>query len=148
MAKFNFNFQGILNIKEKLEEQKKIDLGNATKYLTAQQQILIVHKSSLMEKQKEFYIKNGTSMYVKELVELSKAIKYYEEQVKTQSAIVEMAKKKVEEKRKLLVKAVIEKKTYEKLKEIALEEYLKSEELANQKQLDELSSFKVSKRQE
>ena len=42
MAKFIYKLQSILNLKEKMEDQKKIELGNATTFLINQEDILIV----------------------------------------------------------------------------------------------------------
>lgn len=145
MAKFNFKLQSILNLKEKMEEQKKIELGKATTYLINQEAILKKYQISLGDLTGELYGKKGKSVYAKELVRLSTAIKYYEEEIHNQKEVINKAKEVVEQKREDLNRALIEKKTYEKLKEFALEKYLQEEQLISNKQLDEVISYSQTK---
>ena len=145
MAKFTFKLQSILNLKEKLEEQKKIELGNATTYLIQQEALLKTLQSSLEDLIDELYGKNGKSVYAKELVKLNVAIKYYEEEIQNQKEVILKAQKMVEQKREALNKALIEKKTFEKLKEFALEKYFLEEQLQANKQLDEIISYNQMK---
>lgn len=141
MAKFTFKLQSILNLKEKLEEQKKIELGNATIYLNKQKALLITYQTSLGDLIDELYGKRGKSVYAKEFLKLSTAIKYYEDEIQHQKEVIRDAEIIVEQKREALNKALIEKKTFEKLKEFALEKYLHEEQLENHKQVDEIISY-------
>ncbi|MBC7959392.1 MAG: flagellar export protein FliJ [Vallitaleaceae bacterium] len=144
MAGFNFNLQSILGIKEKIEEQKKIELGNATIFLNAQIDVLNV----LIEQHNElinlFNQKNGKKFLAKELIDLNVSIKYYDDEILQQRDVIKKAEKAVEDKRVALNHAVMERKTYEKLKEIAYENYQKEELSENAKILDEIISFKYS----
>lgn len=145
MAKFAFKLQSILNLKEKVEEQKKIELGNATTYLMQQETTLKKYQISLGDLTRQLYETSGRYVNAKELVRLNHAIKYYEDEIKKQKDMVFKAKEKVEEKREALNKALIEKKTFEKLKEFELEKYLQEEQLINNKQLDEVISYSQAK---
>lgn len=145
MARFTFNLQSILNIKEKLEEQKKIELGNATTYLIKQEEILKNYQISLEGLTHELYKKEGKSVYAKELVSLNTAIKYYEDAIQNQKEVIIKGKEVVEQIREALNKAIIEKKTFEKLKEFALEKYIQEEQMISNKQLDEVISYSQAK---
>lgn len=145
MGKFKFKLQSILNLKEKMEEQKKIELGKATTYLVGQEAILKKYQISLGDLTQELHGKSGKSVYAKELLQLNHAIKYYEEEIHHQKEIIIKAKEVVEQKREALNKALIEKKTYEKLKEFALEKHLQEEQLLSNKQLDEVISYSQTK---
>lgn len=144
VAGFNFNLQSILGIKEKIEEQKKIELGNATIFLNAQIDVL----NGLIDQHNElinlFNQKNGKKFFAKELIDLNVSIKYYDDEILQQRDVIKKAEKAVEDKRVALNHAVMERKTYEKLKEIAYENYQKEELSENAKILDEIISFKYS----
>lgn len=144
MAIFRFKLQSVLSIKGKIEEQKKIELGNAMIFLNTQIEFL----NQLIEKQNGlvaiFNEKNGKRILAKELIELSASIKYYDEARLDQQKVIKKAEEMVEEKRVALNVALMERKTYEKLKEIALENYMKEEQADSFRQLDEIVSYKYS----
>lgn len=144
MAIFRFELESVLKIKEKMEEQKKIELGNATIFLDTQIQILIDLKGSQRILIDLFNEKNGKRILAKEIIEINVAIKYYDDAIKDQKKVIEGAKEVVEQKRVALNAALIERKTYEKLKELSLENYMKEEQSESFKQLDEIVSYKYS----
>lgn len=144
MGKFNFRLASILNIKEKFEEQKEIELGNAMIELNQQLERL---EGIQLEKSKfviAFESKHGKSIKAKVLIELNSAIRYYAKEIKQQQIRIDRAGEKVELKREELKKAVLERKTYEKLKERALEDYMEREKVEDNKLLDEIVSYKYS----
>lgn len=141
---FEYKLQNILGLKEKLEEQKKIEFGKAMLYLNQQEQLLCQLTLSQDRIIQTFHQKKGASLYAKELKELNQEIQFYEREKKLQKQIVIHAKKEVEIKREALNQALIERKTYEKLKEFAFEAYQEEEKEKSQKQLDEIISFKYS----
>lgn len=144
MAIFRFKLQSVLSIKEKIEEQRKIELGNAMIFLITQIEIL----NGLIESQKHviaiFNEKNGKCFFAKELIELNSSIKYYEDAKRDQREVILKAEQAKELKRVALNAALMERKTYEKLKEIAFENYMKEEQADSYKQLDEIISYKYS----
>lgn len=144
MAIFRFELESVLKIKEKMEEQRKIELGNATIFLDTQTQMLMDLKISQRKLIDLFNQKNGKRILAKEIIELNVAIKYYDDAIKDQKKVIEDAKEVVEQKRVALNAALIERKTYEKLKELALENYMKEEQSEGFKQLDEIVSYKYS----
>ncbi|PKM49841.1 MAG: flagellar export protein FliJ [Firmicutes bacterium HGW-Firmicutes-7] len=141
MGRFAFKLQNVLNIKEKIEEQKKIELGNATIYLNQQVAIFNSYKEALNCQVQSFNDKNGKSILAKELIELNGYIKYYEEEISNQKIVIQNANDVVELKRKALNVALIERKTYEKLKELALENHLLEEQSLSNKHSDEVNSY-------
>ncbi|HBY20618.1 MAG: flagellar export protein FliJ [Clostridiales bacterium GWE2_32_10] len=139
MAKFNFKLQNLLNIKEKLEKQKKNELGQAieklNRYKKQKSDVEDAKKDIFNDMKKEINIKISASMikssndYVaflkKVLIQLQKNINICE--------------KEVDKKREELLKIVTERKMYEKLREKDLEEYTKTENQKEQKNLDEVA---------
>lgn len=144
MAKFVFNLQNVLNIKEKMEDQKKIELGNANRELQFQQQKL---NQLVIEKEKfinEFHKKKGTKIKARDLSKVNTAIKYYLDKITEQKELVNNAKNKVKIKREELKAAVVEKKTYERLKEKALLDFMEEIKSEENKIVDEIVSYKYN----
>lgn len=141
MGGFSYRLQNVLNIKEKLEEQAKIELGNAINYLNKQENILFSYAISLNNLINEFNQKNGKSILAKELIELNSFIKYYKDEINKQREIVAKAKETVNQKRETLNKALIERKTFENLKETKFEDFIEEEKREATKQMDEINSY-------
>ena len=147
MAKFSFNLQSVLNIKVKMEEQKKIELGNANKELFNEKEILRKLTYEKTKFVKEFYDKNNNVVKAKDLLSLNVAIKYYNDEIVEQKIRIEKAEKKVEIKREELKKAVIEKKTFESLKEKALLDFMENLKKDENMIVDEIVSYKYNSNQ-
>lgn len=141
MGKFIYNMESILRIKIKIEEQKKLELGESM-------QIYNLEIEEQIRCEKEL----STSMYLfkeaqkgpiqgEKLKKYSNSISYYKKYLEKQIKKVEMAKYTVEVKRKAVQKALEEKKIQEKLKEHAYESFLKEENLKEQNLLDEVVSY-------
>jgi flagellar FliJ protein len=131
MAKFSFEFQSVLNLKKQIETQEQMILGKLMNQLQWEEQTL---EQLVKEEQKfinDFYKQNGQSVKAKALIELNHTIKFYNNRKKEQQLVVGKAKEAVIEQRSILTKSVIERKSYEKLREKAVERYqetVKSEE--------------------
>ena len=144
MAKFRYSMENILRIKERLEEQKRMDLGQAMVVFQSQQNIqrAIEHKQE--KYLEEFYnnqnmITNGASLQT-----MSQQLSYYEKMLKQQKIVVEKAGEQVEIKREALKKALEERKIQEKLKENAFERYVEEEKLKEQQMLDEVVGYRYA----
>ena len=144
MARLNFRLQGLLNIKVQLEKQKKLELADAMQTLHSEIQALQPLKQAMRNELEAFDETNNKTMHPLEFKQLSSAIKYYEEEIKMQKKRIANEEKNVVEKRELLNKAVIERKTYEKLKEIEIDHFMLELQVQEQKQLDEIVSFKYN----
>ncbi|MBR6358073.1 MAG: flagellar export protein FliJ [Lachnospiraceae bacterium] len=142
MAKFNFRLQGVLNIKQKLEDQEKIAYGLARAKLNEEEEklqalidrrdALFSHKQSLMNGQIDFTELNITQH----------AIDGNAAAIESQKKAVIRATKAMEAAQQRLEKAMKERKTYEKLRENAYEQFLQDMNYEEQLEINELVSFR------
>ena len=142
MAKFILKMAGILSIKEKLEEQAKVEYGLEIARLREEEERLrqmAIRKASYESRLKESLQDRLNVREIKGLENCVENIKYNMQlqrlAIKRQEAQVEKARQKLDE-------AMKERKTYEKLKEKAFEEYKLELAAQEQKEIDELVSFR------
>lgn len=142
MGRFRYRMQNILNIKEKLETQAKNDFAAANLELLEEQDKLarmLEHNKQLEEESKTLRLKESLS--IKEIKDNTLSIELHKEKMKQQALQIHAAEKKVEQKRKVMVDLMQEKKTHELLKEKAFEQFLLDEKAEESKQIDELTSY-------
>ncbi len=123
MAKFQYKLQSVLDIKQKLESQEKIAFGLASAKLLEEQEIL----------QKLMIQKAGYDKQAKKLLEgtidllavnaCRKAVETMKTRIRGQMMNVHKAEKQLELVRHRLNEVMIERKTYEKLRERKFEEF-------------------------
>lgn len=145
MAKFIFNMQSLLNIKEKLEDKSKTEYGKALNKLEEEKNILL----SLENKKRENILsfKQSISLSVKPnyIDSINKYISFIDKKIEEQQENIDKAKKFVEEKRLQLLEAIKQRKVLEALKEKEKENYFKEELKREQKVIDEIVSYKYNK---
>lgn len=146
MAKFKYRMQSILNIKYQLETQAKMELGRAQSKLMAQEEKL----KSYIDR-KEAYLEEGRRMRSKilnvyDLKDNSYAMKVMDEMITRQKEQVAQAEKEVEAARSKLQEIMQERKMHERLKEKALEQFMREENAAEFKAVDELTSYTYGQR--
>lgn len=146
MAKFRYRMQSILNIKYQLETQAKMELGRAQVKLIEEEERL----KALIDR-KEAYLEEGRQMRsralnVNDLRDNSNAMKVMDEMIGRQKEQVAKAEKEVEAARVRLQEVMQERKTHEKLKEKALEQFMREENAAEFKAVDELTSYTYGQR--
>lgn len=144
MAKFIFHMKNILDLKYKLEEQEKIFYGNARTKLTEEEtklKSLNEQKFGYEERYREIL---QTKLDVLEIRHIQTAIDTMKELIHQQKIVVTQAEKDLESARIRLNKAMVERKTYEALREKAFEQFKKEIEAAEQKEIDELVSYKFN----
>lgn len=146
MAKFKYRMQSILNIKYQLETQAKMDLGRAQVKLMEEEEIL----KTFMDR-KEAYLEDGRRMRsktlnVNELKDNSYAVKTMDEMISRQKEQVARAEEEVEAARVKLQEVMQERKMHERLKEKALEQFMREENAAEFKAVDELTSYTYGQR--
>ena len=141
MAKFIFKMQNILEIKRKLEDQAKSVYADALARLEMEQ-----NKLKRLEEKKDVY-ENYLIDSMYSVLELKK-IKFYEEaveilkyRIQEQMVNIRDAQLKTERARQALHAAVVERKTYEKLRERAFDTFKKELNAQEQKEIDELVSY-------
>lgn len=145
MAKFIFKMENILKVKRKLEDQAKSVYADALMLLDEEQQ-----KLALLEQQREGYKKRLVSMMIASLNidqirTLEDAVEVMKYRIREQLVRVQDAEIKVERARQALQAAMVDRKTYEKLKEKAFEEFKLEINAQEKKEVDELVSFTYSK---
>lgn len=147
MAKFVYRMQSILNIKEKLEEQARMEFAQANANLAAEEE-----KLEKLKERRLFYEEQGrklreSSLNVMDLMENRDAIERMKEFIETQKIAVRKAEDEVEFARVKLTEAMQETKTQHKLKEKAFEEFIREENAREAKEIDELTSYVYGQKQ-
>ena len=141
MARFIYRMQSILNIKEKMEEQARMDFAAARMHLDEEEeklQILNDRKAAYENKGREL---RKDSLKVREILENREAITCMEEFIAFQMHQVELAEAHLEDARYKLQVARQESKTQEKLKEKAFDVFMREENAREAKEVDELTSY-------
>ncbi|TCT16423.1 flagellar FliJ protein [Natranaerovirga pectinivora] len=147
MSKFKYKFQNILEIKHKIEDQKKLSYFNAVQAHSSQ-----LDELYRMYDKKDDY-ENNLKTNVKRVVTAKNLRDYYNglerivEFCKEEESKLAELEQKLEITRIDMNTAVIDRKTYEKLKEKDFERFLEDEKLKENKIVDELISYKYFKPQ-
>lgn len=142
MTKFVYKMENILDIKYQLEEQAKINYGNA--------QIVLNKEEAELEKLQEQYIKlqDKLTNFIQakinliEVQQCKEGLEIYKLHIKQQEKRVEVALFNVKKTRGKLEQSMIERKTHEKLKDKAKEDYMVEYEAYQQKVIDEITSYR------
>ena len=142
MAKFIFSMQNILSMKEKIEEQEKAEYSQVMMRFNEEQDKL----NELIERQSmaEVELKNTINevLDIREIREKEDFIEIIKMYVKEQQLIVIACEEEVRQARERLNEAMKERKIYEKLREKAFEEFIQEENKREQKEIDELVSYR------
>ena len=145
MAKFQFPLQSLLHIKEKLETQYQMEYGVAVQQRDRQQQELNRIGGLIREENQVFFEKQSVAFRVRDLTAEQNKIAYLKAKEKEAAARLYELEDQVVRKRDRLSKAMQERKTYEILREKALEAYYEEEKQEAMKLIDEQVSFKYSR---
>lgn len=142
MAKFIFKMESILSIKEKLEEQAKAEYGMELAKLNEEER-----KLAALERRRDDY-QNQLFELVSDRLELIKirrledSVENIKKDINIQLIIVRKQEDRVAWAREKLDNAMKERKIYEKLKEKAFEDFKAEINAQEQKEIDELVSFR------
>ena len=135
MARFRFSMQNLLNIKEQLENQKKMEYATAQEQVRRQQEKLEQLKLSKEELFEQGRKLRQTTLDFLAIKENDASLVVMDERIRKQEYRVESAMEDLEEAR------LQERKTLEKLKEKAYRNFLEEERAAESKEVDELVSY-------
>jgi len=141
MAKFRYRMQNILELKQKLEEQSKMNYANQRRELTKaeqREQELYDIKAAYEEEQLKTRM---DKLDLREIRSSDVGIEMIEDRIRNQKEVVEQEKRKLEMRRRELTKVMQERKAQEKLRERAFEQFKKDESAAESKTIDELTSY-------
>ncbi len=142
MARFRFPMENILRMKEKLEEQAKNEYAQANARLLTEEEKLALLQKRLEEAKLNLKAILEERLSVLEIRQKEDAVEVIKMYVMQQQLEVKRCEKEVEVARDKLTEAMKERKTFEKLREKALDAFLKEEQKAEQKEVDELMSYK------
>ncbi len=142
---FKFRLQSYLNVKEKIEEQRKLEYSKAIAKLEEEKM-----KMDFLIKQKSDTINNFKSSLEMRINpqlynDYNNYIEALKKEIEIQNSLVKKAEAFVEERRKALVEAVKERKILDKLKENKKIDYTKEEILKDAKLVDEIVSYKFNR---
>lgn len=141
MAKFIYRMQNILDVKLKLENQAKNAYSIAnSRYMEEQKTLqgMMIRRSGYERRLKELL--NGP-LDIREVNNAKKDLNDMKVIVRRQMMEVHKAEIALDEARRALSEVMIERKTHEKLKEKAFDEFQKEMLAEESKEIDELVSF-------
>lgn len=142
MTKFVYKMEDILEIKIQLEDQAKTEYANARRILLIEEdklKKLFLEHDVLQEKLTDLI---SSKIELLEIQKCKDAIELYKEYIEQQKKKLAIAEHNEETARLNLQEAMIERKTYDKLKEKAREEYMYEYESWQQKEIDEITSYR------
>lgn len=142
MAKFIFKMESILSIKYKLEDQAKAEYGMEIARLREEER-----KLEMLVEKKEAYQTALTeavqdALDIREIKDLENCVENMKYNINVQKFVIKQQQQRVDQAREKLDNAMKERKTYEKLKEKAFEQFKMEIEAQERKEIDELVSFR------
>ena len=148
MAKFQYKMQNILNLKQKMEDMAKNQYAVAKSVVDSE-----TEKLSMLHQKKENYElklrgQMNNRLVVVDLIHTQQAVKTVESHIETQKQVVQRANTRLEIARSKMNEAMIERKTHEKLKENAFLQFKCELVQMENKEVDELVSYKYNKSSE
>lgn len=141
MARFRYKMQSILDVKEKLENKAKQDFAQANARLDTEKQKLVE-----LQKRRSDYMEEGLKLRleridIRKIRENKMAVLKVDEYIKNQMVQINLASREVEKARVALQTLMQERKAHEKLKENAFEAFMKEEQAAESKEIDQLTTY-------
>lgn len=141
MARFRYSLQSVLNIKLKMENQARQEFASARARLDAEEEKLL----ALVRRKEEYEaeaseLRKGTLDLLR-MEENQAAVVVMDSYIAAQEAEVEKAENYLETQRAHLAELMMERKTFETLREKAFQQFLEDEKRAESKMVDELVSY-------
>ena len=142
MAKFRYKMQNILELKEKLETQAKMDYALQRKKLTKAQEKEQELRNYREEMREEAAVLRSEKLNVRDMRVIDRGIEGMGDRIEEQQKVVRLEEDELENRRAALEKVMKERKAQEKLREHAFQVFLQEVEAMESKAIDELTSFK------
>ena len=142
MAKFVFRLQSVLTLKSRLEEQQRNAFATARRRVDEEEE-----KLNNLYGRLSFYEDEGRrmltedSLHVRDIIDNEHAINTVKDYIEDQKLAVQKAEELLEIERLKLVDAMKERRTYERLREKAYDDYLEEEKRAEGIVNDEHNSY-------
>jgi flagellar FliJ protein len=137
--------ENLLQVKKKLEDQSKIAYGMARLRLTREEEKLEQLKQRKDSYENELRSLRSAKLDLLKIKQCEQAISVMQQSIKQQITVVKNAAHRLEISRIRLSDAMVERKTQERLKEKAFDEYMLEFDAEERKEVDELNSFNYSK---
>ena len=141
MAKFKYRMQNILDIKTKLETQAQNEYGIANRKYLEEQAALQELMIRRVEYEKSLKEQEEGMLDIKSINNARNDVNNIKTLVRRQMMEVHKAEIVLEKTRNELNEKMKERKTHEKLKEHALDEFKADLQMAETKEIDELVSY-------
>ena len=146
MAKFKYRMQNILDIKNQMESQAKLEYAQARMVLNEEEEKLRKLHSRKNSYENEARRLLNDTLKVNKIIEIQQAIKRMDELIEEQVLSVRFAEKKMNEAEIKLTELMKERKTHENLREKALDEFVKEINASESKEIDQLTSYRFGKK--
>ena len=146
MAKFVYRMQSLLDIQYQLENQAKMELGRAQMRLNQEEeklQVLMDRKAAYLEEGRRM---RSDMLHIMDLKDNRNAMLIMDDMIETQRGQVALAQKAVDEARRRLQEVMQQRKMHEKLREKAFATFVREENAAEHKAVDELTSYTYGQR--
>lgn len=148
MAKFVYRMQNVLEIKNKLETEAKMQYAVARSKLTEEEEKLEAIRNRKRDYESEGVRLRMDSLNIREITENRNAISLMDEYIKNQLIQVRIAEKNLETISEKLQELRKDRKTHEKLREKAFDEFLKEQNALEGKEIDELTSYTYGRKKD
>lgn len=142
MSKFKFKMESILNLKERIAEQKEQEFAKALQALATQRAILDQYYREKKQTIAKLKGEMGTKISPFDFQVYANYIEVVKQKIESQKLVIIKAEQFSEKKRLELVEATKEKKMLDKLKENKYEEYVEEGKKNEQKHVDEIVSYR------
>lgn len=146
MAKFKYRMQNILNIKLSMEQQARMQYAAANMKLREEEEKLEELRRKKADYEAEAKRLLAEKLDVREIMFNNQAILMTEEDIKAQMIQVHTAQLNVERAREKMTQIMQERKTHERLREKAFEQFLQEIKQQESKEIDELTSYTYGQR--
>ena len=145
MAKFVYRMQNVLDIKMKMEEQAKASYAMRRMKLSEEEEKLASYRSRKTVYEDAYRQSEEGALNIREMNYYRSAVEHMNGMIKNQMLAVHVAQKNLEEAAKVLRNHMQERKTHEKLKEYAFDEFVRELNAQESKEIDELVSYTYGK---
>ena len=144
MKKFKFSLETVLNYKEQNENNLRAEHAAALQQVAKQEKIIEEIRQKQKQTADELNEKRSSGFNVLQIQTFEKYLNYLKGELKKELQVLDILKKKEEERRTALIAARTETKSISKLKEKRLTEYKKAEAKQEELDIEEFISRKES----
>ncbi len=148
MAGFVYRMQNILDIKYKLEEQKKQEYAQIQGRLNEAEACLSALEQRLTHDIENLRSATQATLDLLEIESCKNAILFRKDKIATQKKVIAGLRGELERARIRLNEAMQERKMHEKLRDNQFEEFVQEMNLNESKEIDELVSYSFNKTEE